>query len=397
MMRSSYQPKRSSGIFRTPRFLTRFRRNTQATFFSGNKVELFRDGGDFFPAMLREFAAATHHICVEFYICRNDRSGTLFAEALIDAAKRGVSVFLMYDYFGSIETPGSYFRQLEDAGVTCHPFNRPSFRRGLAWFDRRNHRKFAILDGTRAFLGGMNIGDEYVGFGDSVLHWRDMGIRLEGAAVGQLQNLFVDLWTSETGRAPVILHPRLSSSPAGDADVIVVSGGPHHNASFIRSSFRMALAGAAKSIRIVTPYFVPGPRIVRSLLRAAKRGVRIQLLLPSISDVPLIKIASRAYLSTLLKAGIEIYERQGTILHAKVMLIDSCWATLGSANLDLRSFHRNYEVNVVIDNPEFGRQIDEMFTEDLTRSRRISLLEHEKRPWIEKLLERLCDPIRRFL
>jgi phosphatidylserine/phosphatidylglycerophosphate/cardiolipin synthase-like enzyme len=200
-------------------------------------------------------------------------------------------------------------------------------------------------------------------------------------------------WT----RAPAILAPPLTLSPAGEADVIVVSGGPHHNASFIRSSFRMALAGAANSIRIVTPYFVPGPRIVRSLLRAAKRGVRIQLLLPSISDVPLIKIASRAYLSTLLKAGIEIYERQGTILHAKVMLIDSCWATLGSANLDLRSFHRNYEVNVVIDNPEFGRQIDEMFTEDLTRSRRISLQEHEKRPWIEKFLERLCDPIRRFL
>jgi len=111
----------------------------------------------------------------------------------------------------------------------------------------------------------------------------------------------------------------------------------------------------------------------------------------------LVKIASRAYLSPLLKAGVEIYQRQGTILHAKVLLIDSCWATVGSANFDLRSFHRNYEVNVVIDSPEFGRQIEEMFTEDLSQSRRISLQEHEKRPWIEKVLERLCDPIRRFL
>jgi cardiolipin synthase len=142
---------------------------------------------------------------------------------------------------------------------------------------------------------------------------------------------------------------------------------------------------------------VPGPRIVRSLLRAAKRGVQIQLLLPAITDVPLVKIAGRAYLSPLLKAGIEIYERQGTILHAKVMLIDSCWATVGSANFDLRSFHRNYEVNVVIDSPEFGRQIDEMFTEDLAHSRRITLQEHEKRSWLEKALERLCDPISRFL
>jgi cardiolipin synthase len=347
--------------------------------------------------MLREFSAATRHICIEFYIVRNDQIGTLFAEALIDAAQRGVPVFLMYDYLGCIETPGSYFRQMEDAGVTCLPFNRPSFRRGLAWFDRRNHRKFAVIDGTRAFLGGMNIGDEYAGFGDSISRWRDVGLRLEGAAVGQLQKLFVDLWASEAGTSPVKIASPLHTAPAGNADVMVVSGGPHHNASFIRSSFRMAIAGAATSVRIVTPYFVPGPRIVRSLLRAAKRGVQIQLLLPAVTDVPLVKIAGRAYLSSLLKAGIEIYERQGTILHAKVMLIDSCWATVGSANFDLRSFHRNYEVNVVIDSPEFGRQIDEMFTEDLAHSRRITLQEHEKRSWLEKALERLCDPIRRFL
>jgi len=347
--------------------------------------------------MLHEFAVATRHICIEFYIFRNDRIGQLFAEALINAAKRGVIVYLMYDYLGSIETPGSYFRQLEDAGITCTPFNRPSFRRGLAWLDRRNHRKFAVIDGSSAFLGGMNIGDEYAGFGDSIVHWRDVGIRLEGAAVGQLQKLFIALWESETGIAPAILPPSQRLSPAGDAEVMVVSGGPHHNASFIRSSFRMAIAGAAKNVRIITPYFVPGPRIVRSLLRAAKRGVQIQLLLPAVNDVPLVKIASRAYLSPLLKAGIEIYERQGTILHAKVMLIDSCWATVGSANFDLRSFHRNYEVNAVIDSPEFGRQIDEMFEEDLILSRRLTLLEHEKRPWFEKVLEHLCDPIRRFL
>jgi len=398
MMHSSYRPKRRYGIFRTPRFLKRFRRNTQASSFSGNNVELYRNGGDFFPAMLREFSRATRHICVEFYIIRNDLTGALFAEALIAAAKRGVAVFLVYDYLGSIETPSAYFRQLEEAGVSCLPFNRPSFKKGLSWFDRRNHRKFAVIDGTCAFLGGINIGNEYAGFGESVIRWRDVGIRLQGPAVGELQRLFITLWKSETGTAPQkIASPQLPIAQDGTAEVMVVSGGPHHNASFIRSAFRMAIAGASKNVRIITPYFVPGPRIVRSLLRAAKRDVRIQLLLPSVSDVPLVKIASRAYLSPLLKAGIEIYERQGTILHAKILLIDSCWATVGSANFDLRSFHRNYEVNVVIDSPEFGRQLDDMFSEDLKRSRRLTLLEHEKRPWFEKLLERLCDPIRRFL
>ncbi len=347
--------------------------------------------------MLREFDLATRYICVEFYIIRNDRSGTLFADALIAAVKRGVSVFLMYDYVGCIETPGSYFRKLEEAGVGCLPFNRFSFKKGLAWFDRRNHRKFAVIDGTTAFLGGLNIGDEYAGFGESIVRWRDVGIRLEGAAVGELRRLFTTLWKSEAGTRPEGIGPHSPSTPAGEADVMVVSGAPHHNASFIRSSFRMAIAGASKTVRIVTPYFVPGPRLVRSLLRAAGRGVRIQLLLPSVTDVRLVKIAGRAYLSPLLKAGIEIYEREGTILHAKAMLIDNCWATVGSANLDFRSFHRNYEVNVIIDSPDFGRQIDEMFTRDLERSRRITIQEHEKRPWFEKLLERLCDPIRRFL
>lgn len=347
--------------------------------------------------MLQEFSKASRYICIEFYIIRNDRSGTLFADALITAVKRGVSVFLIYDYIGCMETPASYFRRLEDAGVRCLQFNRPSFKRGLAWFDRRNHRKFAVIDGTSAFLGGLNIGDEYAGFGESIVRWRDVGIRLEGAAVGELRKLFTSLWKSETGTLPEGIDPYYLSTAAGDAEVMVVSGGPHHNASFIRSSFQMAIASAAKSVCIVTPYFVPGPRLVRSLLRAAGRGVRIQLLLPSVSDVPLVKIASKAYLATLLKAGIEIFEREGTILHAKVMLIDSCWATVGSANLDLRSFHRNYEVNVIIDSREFGRQIEEMFTDDLSHSRRLTLLEYENRPWFEKLLERLCEPIRRFL
>jgi cardiolipin synthase len=133
------------------------------------------------------------------------------------------------------------------------------------------------------------------------------------------------------------------------------------------------------------------------LLRAAARGVTVQIVLPAISDVPFVKLASRAYLSPLLKAGVEIYERQGTILHSKVMLIDGRWVTIGSANLDYRSFHRNYELNAIVDSREFGQQVDAMISEDLVKSHRITLQEHEARSWLERMLERLCDPIRRFL
>jgi len=355
-------------------------------------------GGDFFPAMLREFSSAASHICLEFYIIHNDRSGTLFADALTAAAKRGVSVSLVYDYIGCLDTPSSYFRRLENTGVRCLPFNRPPFKRGWRWFDRRNHRKFAVIDGKSAFLGGMNIGDEYSGFGENVSRWRDMGVRIEGAAVGELQRIFSETWQEETGEAPTLPPPPISAEPRpGNAEIMIVSGGPHHNRSLIRSSFRMAIAGASRSVKIITPYFVPGPLVVRSLLRAAKRGVRVQLLLPAISDVPLVKAAGRAYLSALLKGGIEIYEREGTMLHAKVMLIDDCWVTVGSANLDLRSFHRNYEINVIIDDPDFGGQVEGMFAGELERSRRVTLREHEERGWFERLLERLCSPIRRFL
>ncbi len=387
--------KRRRGLFRTPRFLRRFRRSTQAAFFRGNRVDLLRHGGDFFPALLREIAAASRSICLEFYIIRSDRSGSLFADALIAAAARGVSVRLVFDYIGCIDTPSSFFRRMEKAGVRCLPFNPPSFKRGLKWFDRRNHRKFVIIDGSVAFLGGMNIGDEYSGFGDSVHRWRDMGVRLEGPAVGELMRIFTETWRQEGGD-PLPLPPE-SAAAKGDADIMVVNGGPHHTRSRIRSSFRMAIAGASGSVKIITPYFVPGPRIVRSLLRAAKRGVLVQIILPAISDVPLVKVAGRAYLSTLLKGGIEIYVREGTVLHAKAMLIDGCWATIGSANLDLRSFHRNYELNVIIDSPGFGRQVDEMFSEELEKSRRVTLREEEERGWFERFLEMLCAPIRRFL
>jgi len=178
---------------------------------------------------------------------------------------------------------------------------------------------------------------------------------------------------------------------------MVVNGGPHHTRSIIHSAFRMAIAGAAESVRIINPYFVPGPRVVRSLLRAAARGVRVQLILPAKTDVPLVRLVSRSYYSQLLKGGIEIFEREGTVLHAKLMLIDESWAVVGSANLDQRSFHRNYEVNLIVDNPAFGRQVAEMFGEDLAKSRRIVIAEHERRGFFLRILEWLCGPISWFL
>jgi cardiolipin synthase len=255
-----------------------------------------------------------------------------------------------------------------------------------------------VIDGKTAFVGGINIGNEYAGFGESLEHWRDLGVRIDGPAASELLKLFRSNWEEEKGTVPfdwAIESPSITDE--GDAEVLIVNGGPHHNRSLIRSAFRMAIAGASESVKIVNPYFVPGPRVVRSLLRAAGRGVRVQLILPAKNDVPLVRLVSRSYYTPLLKGGIEIFEREGTVLHAKVMLIDESWAVVGSANLDQRSFHRNYEVNVIVDNPAFGRQVADMFSEDLARSRRIIIEEHERRSWLVRLMERFLTPVSWFL
>lgn len=387
---------RSERFLRSRRFFRRFRRNTEALFSPGNLVSLIPHGGEFFPTLLASLDEASESVCLEFYLIRDDATGRHLAERLLAAAARGVQVLLLYDYIGSFETPNAFFRRLEGGGVRCVPFNPPPFKRGIAWFDKRDHRKMAIIDGRRAFVGGINIADEYDAFGEDHRRWRDVALSLEGPAARQLQRLFLESWIGETGESPLVL-PDQAQAWVGRDQVLIVSGGPHHNRSYIRSAFRMAMAGATSIIRIANPYFIPGPRVVRSLLRAAHRGIRIQLMLPARSDVPLVRLVSRSTYAPLLKAGIEIYEREKTMLHAKVMLIDDYWTVVGSANLDQRSFHRNYEVNVIVDSHEFGRQVAAMFATDLALSRRILLDEHERRGWFIRLLERLCSTVSWFL
>jgi len=393
---SRFRHPRSHRFLRSHRFFRRFRLSTEALFSPGNLVSLIPHGGEFFPTLFAALDEARESICLEFYLVRDDSTGRRLAERLLAAADRGVQVLLLYDYIGSFDTPNAFFRKLERDGVRCAPFNPPPFRRGIAWFDKRDHRKMVIIDGRHAFVGGINIADEYDGFGEDHGRWRDVALSLNGPAARQLQRLFLESWGDETGTTP-LTTPEEAQPWAGRDQVLIVSGGPHHNRSYIRSAFRMAMAGATGIIRIANPYFIPGPRVVRSLLRAARRGIRIQLMLPAHSDVPLVRLVSRGTYAPLLKAGIEIYEREKTMLHAKVMLIDDYWSVIGSANLDQRSFHRNYEVNVIVDSHEFGRQVAAMFATDLALSRRIVLDEHERRGWFIRLLERLCSTISWFL
>ena len=377
----------------TRRFFARFRRSTDANFSQGNRIVLLRSGREFFLDLFAALEEATAFICLEFYIIRADQTGRQLAEILQRAVQRGVKVELLYDYIGSFDTPSSYFSALEKHGIRCAAFNPPPFRNGLSWFDKRDHRKIAVIDCRLAYAGGLNIGDEYAGI-DSARSWQDMGLRLEGPAALELHQLFSENWQEASS---LLSHPGICSPApapaAGDAAVAIVSGGPHHNRSRIRAAFLLGMASAGTNIRIETPYFLPGPRFIRAMLRAVRRGVTVEIILPARSDVPLVRLVNRSYYAVLIKGGVKVYERQGTILHAKVMLIDSSWAVVGSANLDQRSFHRNYEVSVIVASPEFGRQVEELFSAELACSRPILLLEYERRRWLVRWLEWLLLPL----
>ncbi|WP_223920776.1 phosphatidylserine/phosphatidylglycerophosphate/cardiolipin synthase family protein [Geobacter sp. AOG2] len=364
-----------------------------------NRVVLQPDGPHFFQALFSAIRLAERYILLEYYLIRNDATGSAFAAELADAHRRGVQVFLIYDYIGCVETPSAYFRSLAQYGISLVPFNKPSFKRGIHWFDKRDHRKMALIDGREAFLGGFNIGDEYAGLISSPFTFRDVGFSITGSAVRELERIFSETWQMERneppripvgGEEPGALHP-------GQANVIIVSGGPHHRSSYIRSAFLAAITSASESVLIVTPYFVPGPRIIRSLLRAVRRGVLVRILLSARSDVPLMRLVGRSYYSALLKEGIQIYELERQILHAKVMLIDGERTVIGSANMDQRSFHRNFEINGIIDNNSFGRQIGRMLEQDFRDSRAVILEDHERRGKLSRLLEKMVNLFAWFL
>lgn len=392
--------RQNKRLTRILRLLERMRRSGLPVVYRRNQVVLFSNGKKFFSSLFAAIRSAEHVILLEYYLIRNDRTGSAIAVGLAEAVRRGVSVLLIYDYIGCVDTPSSYFRELANQGVVLVPFNPPSFRRGIGWFDRRDHRKMTIIDGTLAYLGGFNIGDEYAGVMARPHRFRDVGFSVKGGAVKELIDIFSETWQMARGELPQ-LPTDVGSLPGGgvrgEANIAIISGGPHHRSSYIRNAFLVNIASASEELLIVSPYFVPGPRIIRSLLRASRRGVRVRLLLPARSDVRLILLVGRSSYGTLLKGGVEIYEHEREILHAKVMLVDGESTIIGSANLDQRSFHRNFEINGVIDSSLFGNQIRRMLDKDFRASRRITLEGHEQRGLLTRVLERVVNLFGWFL
>ena len=365
----------------------------------GNKVTLLFDGPKTIAAMMAAVSVAKDSINLETYLFDQDPLGLKFADALIAKQKEGVQVNIIYDCVGTLGTPQAFFDRMQAAGIRLLPYHpvSPIHKFGRWRINNRDHRKILVVDGNVAFAGGVNITAAYsrsspfrskspstVSTG-----WRDTHIQIEGPAVAALQWMFLDNWASqqEGGLPERDYFPGLP--PAGDKVLRVLRSQPGSDHEVFKAYF-LAIHGATKSIHLTAAYFVPDVQILRALLDAAKRGVDVKIILPSISDSGLVTSAAHSYYTEMLEAGIKVYELKASILHAKTAVIDGSWSTVGSTNMDTRSFLHNKEVNVVVMGDEFGREMESAFRDDLKDSNEVELVKWKQRPQGQKFKEWLA-------
>ena len=363
---------------------------------AGNKVTLLIDGPQTMKAMTQAISAARHQINLETYIFDRDELGMRFADMLIAKQRAGVPVSIVYDGVGTLGTPPEFFERMRVAGIRLLVFNPINpFAHGGQWqINNRDHRKILVVDGKVAFTGGVNISAAYANSSlfrsrsraASRIGWRDTHLKIEGPAVAALQWLFLDAWYGQRGTdlPDNAYFPPLSE--VGDKVVRVLASGPNGDYE-IYKAYMLAIQEAKASIHITTAYFIPDPQVLDALTQAARRGVDVKIILPAVSDVGLVFRAGQSFYSLLLEGGVRIYQLQISVLHAKTAVIDRRWSTVGSTNIDTRSFLHNYEVNVVVLNENFGAEMETAFQEDLRGSREITKEEWEQRPFPDRVKE----------
>jgi len=360
----------------------------------GGAFEVLTNGVQIMPAMLAAIEQARERIVFETYVFTDGTYAKQFSEALAAAARRGVRVYLLLDAMGAKGIGDENEKTMRDAGVQIAWFNPISFRHAEE-INGRTHRKILVIDGKLGFTGGVGIADYWAGNADAKDHWRDTQIRVEGPPVRYLEACFYENWIESADVVKPEL-PEISDLPdsgGGDAGGQVLSvpvwSSPVGGHNGVKKLYLFSLGAARRTIDIQTPYFVMDGSTEWSLVQAAGRGVRVRLLLEGDStDAKPVKYASRSGYETLLRAGIEIYEYQPTMMHAKAMIVDGIWSIIGSSNLDNRSLELNDENNIAIADRAFAARLAQDFETDLTRSKRITLDEWRRRSLLQKTRER---------
>lgn len=366
----------------------------QSPLTENNRVKLLINGEEKFPDVMEAMRKATDHIHIEYYIFQDDSLGERLADIMKSKAREGVQVRFIYDAFGSISMSNHFVNQLTEAGVEVFPFYEIHFPVFANRLNYRNHRKIIVIDGQTAYVGGINVSNRYVNEpGEPIrMYWRDTHVRIDGPAVRQLQYHFIADWNFCTGQSLQPIHrffPKsLEQAGFGDTLVQIAASGPDSRSPSILFSILKAISLAKDEILITTPYFVPGESLLNSLVIASYTGIKVKLLVPGKSDSRIVQAAARSYYRELLMAGVEIYEYQKGFIHAKTMVVDESIAMVGTANMDIRSFDLNFEVNAIIYDPDVAIELKKIFFEDLKEADQIDLEKWKRRPGYRKLLEK---------
>ncbi len=357
----------------------------------GNKVDTLLNGDQIFPAMLAEIRAARSTITFETYIYWSGAIGQEFVDALSERARAGVKVHVLLDWIGSAKMDRALVDVMTGAGIEVERFHEPHWS-NLNKLNNRTHRKLLVVDGRVGFTGGVGIADHWRGQARHPGEWRDSHFRVEGPVVAQMQSVFLDNWMRATGR---VLHgeayfPALIA--AGPLSAQMFSSSPSGGSESMQLMYMLSVTAARSTIDLANSYFVPDDLTIRTLLGAARRGVKVRVLTPSGHiDSETVRKASRGSWGPMLEAGIEFAEYEPTMFHVKSLVVDGIFSSVGSTNFDNRSFCLNDEANLNVLNADFGRLQQEIFNADWAKARRITLQEWQQRPWSERLLERLAS------
>ncbi|MFA7075052.1 MAG: cardiolipin synthase [Candidatus Izemoplasmatales bacterium] len=348
-------------------------------------VEILDNGDKFFPRLMKELELAKDYIFMEFYIVKNDNIGKKVLDILKKKAIEGVDVYLIYDHFGSNKhLQHRYMVGLKKAGVKIGVFDPQTISIFNSNVNFRNHRKSIVIDGVVGFIGGMNLGDEYNHQDPKFGFWRDTHVFISGNGVSGLQNVFVKDWYYITG--DVLDKPLDKTKQKLSGFFSVIESGPDFENGLIKDVYLKMIARAKKNVKIVTPYLIIEPEILSALKIASKSGIKIELLLPGKHDYFTVGFATQSYYEQLLLIGVKIYEYTNTFVHSKILIIDDKVASVGSVNLDPRSFHLNFEVTSVFENDSVDDLV-KSFINDISKSKQVELKEWQKRGIIKRIVQ----------
>jgi cardiolipin synthase A/B len=351
----------------------------RTTFLDGNKLELLIDGEATYASIFQGIESAHQYILVQTYILRDDRMGQELQQRLIERAQSGLDVYLLYDEIGSYLLPDSYIQALTDAGVNVHRFHSTRGSGNRFQLNFRNHRKIIVVDGERGWMGGFNIGIEYMGEDERIGPWRDTHLRVDGPAALNLQLSFVEDWYWATDEILELPWNSISHE-VGDIPVLILPTGPADPFETASLMMQHLIHTADRRVWLSSPYFVPDEGVQGMLKLAALSGIDVRVLIPEEPDNPLMKFAAYAFIGPLLDAGVKVYRYEDGFLHSKAALVDEHTGVVTTVNLDNRSFRLNFEITAVVMDQAFALEVEQMLLEDMRRSRLMQPGEIDEKP-----------------